>query len=82
MVMSWTPIGCARSDEIKATEDLWVVASRSDIGGEFGEPRIDTVWGDRKTEQEVLKDVRHPRYEWDSQQGDREPCEHYEWTTP
>jgi hypothetical protein len=81
--MTWTRIDCARSDEIyESIENRFPLAGRSDMGGEFGEPRIETIWGDRETEQEVLKNVRHPRYEWDSQAGDREPCEHYEWVQP
>ncbi|MFB7853771.1 hypothetical protein [Rhodococcus qingshengii] len=79
--MTWAPIGCARRDEVYASiENRFPLAGRSDIVGEFGGPRIETIWGDKETEREILKDVRHPRYEWDSQSGDREPCEHYEWT--
>ncbi|MFJ7620028.1 hypothetical protein ACIQYZ_14630 [Rhodococcus erythropolis] len=79
--MTWARIDCARRDEVYTSiENRFPLAGRSDMGAEFGDPRIETIWGNKESEQEVLKDVRHPRYEWDSQAGDRKPCEHYEWT--
>lgn len=81
--MSWDKVACAERDKMftALSGSLCVIAGRSDMSGEYGDPRIETIWGDNETEGEVLKDVRHPRYEWDSQEGDRKPCEHYQWVT-
>lgn len=80
--MSWTPIDCQQRDTILTDIDLAPISGRSDMSGEFGDPRVETIWGHRDTDTPTLKDIRHPRYEWDSQAGDRLPCEHYEWTNP
>lgn len=51
-----------------------VESSCTDLAGSYGEPLIDTTWGngDRR-----IKDVRHPA----GPEGgpDRKPCEHYAW---
>lgn len=82
--LTWQRISCKRRDDIYylqtgQTQELCVISGRSDMTGQFGDPRVETIWGDPMTDRAVLKDVRHPRYEWDSQSGDREPCEHYEF---
>jgi hypothetical protein len=79
--MSWEPISCVDRDltfkDVMEYDGFGVISGRSDMSGEFGDPRVETIWGIDDTQH--LKDVRHPRYEWDSQIGDRRPCEHYEW---
>lgn len=80
--MTWTEISCVDRDvaykAVMEDEGFCVIAGRSDMCGEYGAPRIETIWG--VDDSPLLKDIRHPRYEWDSQTGDRLPCEHYEWT--
>ena len=80
--MTWTEISCADRDaayaEDIADRIMGVISGRSDMSGEYGDPRVETIWG--LGDSPILKDVRHPRYEWDGQIGDRLPCEHYEWS--
>ena len=80
--MTWVKIDCKRSDELRTSLNLCVVSSRSDLGGMMGDPSVQTTWGDRETETEVLNEARFPRFEWDSRPGDLAPCEHYEWVAP
>lgn len=70
-------ITCAERDTIMHATgryDGWEVHSGlTDLDGEFGQPRVETVWG--KGNQRV-RDVRHP----DAGGGDDvRPCEHYQW---
>lgn len=54
--------------------DHWsVYSSLTDLGGEFGDPRIETTWGCGLVR---IKDVRHPAV---GGGPDVAPCEHYEW---
>lgn len=73
----WTRITCAESEEHLQLmgEQKFVYSSLTDISGEFGEPRIETVWGRRATPDEpILKNVRHP----DPDGGpDVARCEHW-----
>ena len=80
--MSWVKISCSERDHRYGADISYgimgVISGRSDMSGEYGDPRIETIWG--VVDKPTLKDIRHPRYDWDSQIGDRLPCEHYEWT--
>jgi hypothetical protein len=78
--MTWTRIGCTARDVLMATASpaLIPMGGHVRVDGLYGPPRIETVWGtDAGTE--LLKDVRHPRHSSDPGDGDRLPCEHYEW---
>lgn len=62
-----------------------VYSSLTDLSGEFGAPRIETVWcRDDAQDEPLLKGVRHPGWSEDVtvRVPDRAPCEHYfaeEW---
>ena len=79
--MSWVQISCVDRDlayrDVINDDEYGVISGRSDMGGQYGDPRVETIWG--YGDAPHLKDVRHPRYEWDSRIGDRLPCEHYQW---
>lgn len=71
---------CAERDAIlldpntgRVAEKWGIEASLTDLGGEFGDPRIETVWG---YEQLRIRDVRHPAV---GGGPDVASCEHYEW---
>lgn len=81
--MAWRKISCAERDEVKARYDLVPISSCTDLDGEFGTPSIFIEWGDRTTEEPVLRDQRWPsRYtaqemtEYATRLDER-PCEHY-----
>lgn len=73
----WNRITCAESEEhLQLMGDAkFVYSSLTDIDGEYGEPRIETIWGRRETPDEpILKNVRHP----DPDGGrDVASCEHW-----
>lgn len=68
---------------MKEQYDLVPISSCTDLGGEYGDPSIFTEWGDRTTEEPVLRDQRWPpRYTTQDMseyaaQSDVRPCEHY-----
>ena len=75
----WQQIRCDESDALlNGPGKGWApISGRSDIGGQFGSPRVETIWGDRDTELPRLKTIRHPESGriWQ----DRLPCEHFRW---
>jgi len=78
----WRKITCAERDDLYFTSglDLVPIASRTDLGGEFGDPEMFTEWGDRATEKPLLRDYRWPpryREEPSTLLPDTRPCEHY-----
>lgn len=81
--MTWRKIDCKERDEAKERYDLVPISSCTDLGGEFGDPSMFTEWGDRSTEEPVLRDHRWPpRYPNDGLPShpplpDSRPCEHY-----
>lgn len=83
--MSWTKISCAERETLYTSCDLVPISSCTDLDAAFhSEPEVFTEWGDRATEQPVLRDYRYPaRYsagEGETLKPDRKPCEHYRWT--
>lgn len=56
-------------------ERATVESGLTDLSGEFGEPRIETLWG---IDARLIRDVRHPRYGGEG--PDRKQCEHYDET--
>lgn len=78
---AWVKITCAERDELVNEvylngrgADFCVLESCTDMSGRFhGRPRIETVWGDRKTEARIVRDVRYPDMPADSENA----CEHY-----
>lgn len=84
---TWRKISCTERDELKASRDLKPFASRTDLGGEFGDPEIFTEWGDPTTDTPVLRDHRYPPLytglDTDptayAQRPDTRPCEHYRY---
>lgn len=80
--MAWVQITCADRDALMADRDLVPISSCTDLDGQFhSEPEVFTEWGDRGTEQPVLRDRRFPpRYYADEDtwgKPDPKPCEHY-----
>lgn len=80
--MTWQKIACEQREALvdkfgrsyngfSDESGIRVIAGRSDLGGEFGEPSVFSEWGYVATGQPVLRDYRWP-------ESDR-PCEHYEW---
>ncbi len=51
------------------------LGGRSDLDGEYGPPKVETIWG--WYDHEAIRSTRHPRYLGDQECGDRKPCEHY-----
>ncbi|QDP65454.1 MAG: hypothetical protein Tp182DCM212571_72 [Prokaryotic dsDNA virus sp.] len=81
--MRWTKISCAEYEEHLSImgDDKRVYSGFTDLTGQFGEPRIETIWCRKETPDEpLLKSVRHPAY-WDDSdvtpKPDRYSCEHY-----
>lgn len=72
---------CEGRDEIlidpgmgRPHERAEVESGLTDLSGEFGEPRMETLWS---IDGHLIRDVRHP----DPDGGaDRAPCEHYDET--
>jgi len=78
----WRKITCAERDELFFISglDLVPIASRTDLGGKFGDPEMFTEWGERAVEVPVLRDYRFPpryREELSTLLPDTRPCEHY-----
>lgn len=85
----WRKITCDERDALynERREQLCVLAGRTDMGGMYGDPEIFTEWGDRETEQPVLRDRRFPpQYPIpplaDVRLPDTKPCEHYRYESP
>lgn len=71
----WEKITCREREELLRDQpDLRVSASKTDIGGEFGEPEIYTEWSGRD-EVPVLREHRWPAEDFNG--ADEKPCEHY-----
>lgn len=84
--MTWTPVTCQESEALIIEHggliNLTVLAGRTDLGGEHGDPIIITEWGLRDRETPVLRNIRHPApigATDQPRQPDRKPCEHYRW---
>lgn len=80
--MAWIKIPCAERDELMAARDLVPISSCTDLDAEFhSQPEVFTEWGDRTTEQPVLRDRRFPGWQpadWRQPAGpDLKPCEHH-----
>jgi hypothetical protein len=79
--MRWQRISCEEYEEHLSImgEAKRVYSSLTDLGGEFGQPVVETVWCRAETPDEpILKGVRHPGYPvGDAIVPDRAPCEHY-----
>ena len=73
-LVSWKKISCNEYEQQLSDSELSVISGYSDMVGEFGEPRIVSIWGNG--ELQVIKGVR-----WPNAYGgeDNKPCEHYEW---
>lgn len=73
----WKGISCEESEEHLQLmgEARFVYSSLTDIGGTYGEPRIETIWARKDAPDEpILKNVRHP----DPNGGpDVSRCEHW-----
>lgn len=73
----WIRITCVQSEEhLQLMGDAkFVYSSLTDIGGTYGEPRIETIWARKDAPDEpILKNARHP----DPDGGrDVAPCEHW-----
>jgi hypothetical protein len=76
----WRQITCQEREDLvtrlgrsyngfSAESGIGVLASKTDIDGEYGTPEIYTEWGRKATDEPVLRDYRWPN-------SDR-PCEHY-----
>ena len=82
MTDQWVRITCEERDTIMVERDLVPISSCTDLGAEFhSQPEVFTEWGDRATEQPVLRDYRFPApqpADWREPAGpDLKPCEHY-----
>lgn len=80
----WVRVGCAVADLIRNSDIVTVTSSLTDPAGEFGEPKIRTVWGLkglRSGEHDVLDEYRWPSPDgWPvgpESPADRYRCEHY-----
>jgi hypothetical protein len=82
--MSWQKITCEEREALVdrygrsyngLADPYGVIASRSDLGGEFGDPEVFTEWGHKETDLPVLRDIRYPAV--DMAGTDLKPCEHY-----
>lgn len=78
----WEPITCQEREELVHRSDprLTVLASRTDLDGEFGAPEIFTEWGTPEGEP-VLREHRYPDHANPdgSSRPDVQPCEHFRW---
>ncbi|CPW71690.1 hypothetical protein [Mycobacteroides abscessus] len=83
--MGWVKISCAEREQIMAARDLAPFSSCTDLDAEFhSEPEVFTEWGDRGTENSVLRDYRYPARRCLGEdpgiiRPDRKPCEHYRY---
>ncbi len=74
----WERITCGEYEERLSImgDHGFVYSSLTDLGGEFGEPIIETQWArDDDPDNPILKGVRHPALNGEG--PDRSPCEHY-----
>lgn len=76
-------ITCAERDALlldpatgRVSDRFSVYSSLTDAHGQFGEPRIETTWGDDTGLR--IQDVRHPKL-GQYTPPDEKPCEHYRW---
>ncbi|MDF3280456.1 hypothetical protein [Gordonia sp. N1V] len=84
--MTWHPITCTEREELidkvgrshnGPAAPYAPISGRSDLGGEYGDPCILTIWGRKETEAPLLKDIRYPAPDFDG--PDSRPCEHFRW---
>lgn len=78
--MTWQPITCTERDALMQArgDQLTVASAVTDLDGtHHAQPRMETTWHDKATDEPVLHDTRHPARGLD--QPDTAPCEHYEW---
>jgi hypothetical protein len=81
--VSWRKITCQERDALKGARELAPFASRTDMGGEFGDPSMFIEWGDNATDTPVLRDYRYPApipmppLANVAPRPDTKPCEHY-----
>lgn len=87
--MTWHQITCREREQLVdelgrsyngLADPYGVISSRTDIGGQFGDPVIDTTWGHKETGEPVLRDVRWPAPPCSNPGvvlADVRPCEHY-----
>lgn len=76
----WVRVSCAVADLVRNSNLITVTSSLTDLTGDFGEPKVHTVWGLRGNGGDVLDEYRWPGNDgWPGADGpgDRYRCEHY-----
>lgn len=72
----WVEVACHVADAIRVSGHMRPIESLTDMSGQFGEPKVYTMWGFDRGERDepVLREWRYPGP--DGGRPDARPCKH------